>query len=236
MLINACLVSALLCAQPLTPADPQPDAQPFPHLRVDRKARVVEFDAVVPIDARTPDAKGRHPLIYLELIACTPDTREHESLVVTSAKPSHIHAALLLIGLEPGKPGAWTTRNREAVLTPPTGDEVRVEFVTLDDEGKEHVSPAASWVRHAQTNDPLPDRLFLFAGSRIVQRPAGEIYDADMSGTLIGLATFGTETLALPTVFSPEAAVDEPVWIADPENTPPRGTSVRVRLTPANKQ
>ncbi len=226
ILLNVCTLAAILSAQPH-------DTQPFPHVRLDREARVVEFDAIVPIDARTPDSKGRHPLIYLEQIACIPDTREHESLVVTDAKPSHIHAALLLIGLEPGSPAEWTTQNRETVLKPPAGDKLRVEFITVGDDGDDHVSPAASWVRHAGTNEPMPDQPFLFAGSKIVERPGGAIYDADMSGTLIGLATFGTETIALSTVFSPEAAVDQPVWIADPVNTPPRGTHVRVRLTPA---
>lgn len=226
--LHAGLLAAILAGQ----SAPAPDAQPFPHVRVDRESRLVEFDAVVPIDARTRDDRGRHPLIYLEQIACIHDTREHESLVVTAAKPSHIHAALLLIGLEPGHPGRWSSENGEPTLSPPTGDPVRVEFVTVGDDGDEVVAPAASWVRHANTGERFPNTHFVFAGSRFVQHAGADLYDADMSGTLIGLATFGTETLALPTVFSPEAAIDVPVWIADPDATPPVGTHVVVRLSP----
>ncbi len=226
ILFTACSLAAILSAEP-------PGLQPFPHVRIDREARVVEFDAFVPIDARTPDVRGRHPLIYLELIACTPDTREHESLVVTDALPSHVHAALLLIGLQPGAPGAWATSDGRVALTPPAGDGVRVEFVRMGEAGTEIVEPAAAWVRHATTGMPLPDRSFVFAGSKVIEREAGALYDADMSGTLIGLATFGTETLAHADVFSPELNVNEHVWIADPERTPPRGTPVLVRLSPA---
>ena len=43
---------------------------------------------------------------WLEQVACMVGTREHESLVVVEAKPSEVHAALLLLGLEPGTPKA----------------------------------------------------------------------------------------------------------------------------------
>ena len=46
----------------------------------------------------------RLELGWLEQVACAPATREHESLVVVNAKPSHIHAALLMAGFEPGTP------------------------------------------------------------------------------------------------------------------------------------
>ena len=75
----------------------------FPYVRVDRAAGVVEFDGIVPIDAHDP----KTPLVFLEEFVCTPDSREYESLVVTKAKPSHVHAALLLAGGLAGKPGEW---------------------------------------------------------------------------------------------------------------------------------
>jgi len=44
----------------------------------------------------------RHGL--LELIVCTKGTKEHESIIMIEAKPSHIHTALLLLGAVPGNP------------------------------------------------------------------------------------------------------------------------------------
>jgi len=51
-------------------------------------------------------------------------------------------------------------------------------------------------------------------------------------GTVIGLATFGSEVIAPVEAVSPEAAVDEPVWIADRAEVPPIGTPVTVVIEP----
>lgn len=231
-----------------TPAADNPVAQapnsnePFPGVRVDLAAKTVEFEGVIPIDVRNPDGTP----IFLETVACTPDTREHEALVTTTARPSDIHAALLMIGLEPGKPGGFVPRDEpkdpsgkpgagahrptrfDAV--PPEGDAVKVEFIVAR-EGNEVVEPAQSWIAHDRTLAPMPDAGFVFAGSRFVKREGKERYDADGAGTLIGLHTFGSETIAWRGVMSPEAGVEEPVWVAHPERTPPVGTRIRVRLS-----
>eukprot|EP00913_Durusdinium_trenchii_P006317 g5929.t1 len=116
------------------PANPRREAEPeaasmrevFAHVRVDAARRVVEFDGIVPIDCHHEDT----PDVYLEVIACTKGTREHEALVMTEARPSHVHAALLLIGLTPGAPGAPAGRGEGAIE--PSGDAVRVEIVYTD--------------------------------------------------------------------------------------------------------
>lgn len=239
-----CALGALLvsCAPAPPVADDQrPDApgpaEVFPGVRVDRAARTVEFDGVVPIDVRNPDGTP----IFLEVVVCTADTREHESLVATTARPSDIHAALLLIGLEPGRPGGFRRLDaapgeRPGTPTrferiPPEGDGVRVDFV-VDRDGSASVEPASSWVVRDRTLEPLPDDGFVFAGSRFVTRQGREWYDADGAGTLIGLHTFGSECVAWRGVMSPESAVDEPAWVAHPSRTPPFGAPVIVRLSP----
>lgn len=203
--------------------------QPFPHIRVDANARTVEFDATVPITLDDPDA----PFVYLELVACIPDTKEHETLVVTEALPSHIHAALLLLGLEPGSPGAWEWRDDALQSIPPTGPRVRIEFLYTDVNGEEVVARPQEWIVNAETGETFPAGDWVFAGSRIVEWRGEEFYDADGAGTLIGLTTFGSEVLAWPEMISPEASIEEPVWIANAATTPPMGTEVVVRLTPA---
>ena len=45
-----------------------------------------------------------------------------------------------------------------------------------------------------------------------------------------GLATFGTETIALTDAISHASAIDEPVWIASRALVPPKGTPVIVRI------
>lgn len=200
----------------------------LPGIRIDVEARTVEFDGVVPIDAHNEET----PHVYLELFICTPDTREHESLVMSSVLPSHIHAALLAIGLEPGRPGAWRWEGEEVARIPPDGDPVTIEFIWRDAAGEEHTDAPRSWVEHAATGEPIPDGSFVFAGSRFVVRQGGERYDADGAGTTVGLTTFGSETIAWSAVISPDAGTDEPVWIAS-GRTPPAGTAVTVRIRPA---
>ncbi|MEC9373454.1 MAG: hypothetical protein VYC34_06390, partial [Planctomycetota bacterium] len=96
----------------------------YPHVRVDVERGLVELEGSVPIVANDPEA----PVVYLELIACIPDTKEHEVVVVTGARPSHVHAALLMIGLEPGRPGFYTWEGEELTAHAPEGDPVIVEL------------------------------------------------------------------------------------------------------------
>lgn len=187
----------------------------------------MEFDAEVAIDAHDP----RTPDVYLELIACTPDTREHESLVVTRVPPSLIHAALLAIGAEPGAPGSvWLGEDGSVQRREATGDAVRVEFIV----GEGGPQDPASWVVRSEGGEGLAGSAawggLVFAGSRIVQRGGRTWYDADGTGTVIGLTTFGSEVIAPVRAISHEAAIDEPAWIARREAVPARGAAVRVRV------
>ena len=55
--------------------------------------------ATVELDARVVLRTGP-----LELLACSPRTREHESILVVPARPMHVFQALGLVGLEAGSP------------------------------------------------------------------------------------------------------------------------------------
>lgn len=196
-----------------------------PGLRIDPRRSRLEFDAAVAIDCHnsaTPD-------VYLELIACSPDSREHESLIVTHVPPSMIHAGLLAIGFIPGAPAVIASNKGETTRTPPTGQPLRVELLTSHD-GVTRTEPAGSWIVDALSRTTRPTGGFVFSGSRIAARAGRPVYDADGAGTVIGLATFGRETIAYEQPISPESSIDTPVWIADPARVPPRGTPVRVRV------
>lgn len=224
----------------------------FPNVRVDAQAKIVEIDAIVPIDAHDPQT----PNVYLEVVLCTADSKEHESLVMTRARASHVHAALLLIGLQPGSPGRveWTPATKDtpakATRIAPTGDEVEITFRWQKPLGDSATPPTTSTVNEspwdwietidAQTSKrssiPQTNRAaWLFAGSStrtnaiINERgDRGTLYAADTAGTLIGLTTFGTETLALNHVLSPESSIDEPLYLASTSRTPKVGTKVVV--------
>lgn len=197
-------------------------------IRVNRVDRAVEFDAVAVL--RTG---------FLEEYVCTVGTREHESLFAFDGKASEIHAALLLAGLEPGAPGRWRTaaaNDGEFALerVPPTGAPVAVSVLLPD--GREltldHFVRAAPLPGAAAAVGQVPPREFVFAGSRFVRsrRTAEERYAADGSGSLIGLVTFGDETIGPVEVIADQASVSEPLWEAFTERMPDPGTKVRVRI------
>jgi len=213
---------------PVEPAASDPRAA-LPGIRVDLKARTIEFDGTVPIRLDDP----RAPRVYLETLVCTPDTKEHESLVVTEVRPSHVHAALLMIGLEPGKPARWREEGNKVIPIPPEGPTVKIQFNYVGAAGQTVTDPPSRWITNASTKAPWPSGDWVFAGSLVRNRQGQDRYEADLSGTLIGLASFGTEVLAWPGVISPDSQVQEPEWIADARAVPPMGTKVSVRLTAA---
>ncbi len=185
----------------------------------------------MPIDAHDPVT----PRVYLEVIVCTPDTKEHESLVMTRARPSHVHAALLAAGLEPGAPASWRwdEATKTLLTVPPTGAPVDVRLIVGGTEVR-----ATDWIVHATSGARLLPKGggpgWVFAGSTMATRAGREVYDADGTGTLIGLAAFGMETIAWQDVISHEADVEEPVWIADAKAVPKFGTAVTVRIRAAD--
>jgi hypothetical protein len=202
----------------------------FPHVRIDLTQRALLIDATSIFDLSGVDPAE----VWLEVIVCTPDTREHEAVLLSSAQAAHVHAGLLLLGLEPGSPGRWerVDGGEDHRRVPPTGPAVDVDFI-LERDGTIVEEPAASWVINALTGESMGPGRFIFAGSRIVQVGDEARYDADWEGTLVGLATFGAETIGWSNVISPDSAVDEPVWIINADRYPPPGTSVTVRIRPA---
>jgi len=200
----------------------------FPGVRLNAATRTVEFDGVVPVDTHNP----KFPRVYLEVAVSTPDTRPHEALVVTKAKAAEIHAAMLLAGYTPGSPGTFAWEGKTLKSTPPTGDAVRVWMVTRDTSGRELVQAAESWIAVIPGNTPLAGNGWVFAGSRFRTRNQAEEYLGDVEGTVVGLTTFSTETIAWATVYSPDSSVQEPEWVARPDRVPKINTPVTVRITP----
>ncbi len=199
-----------------------------PGLRVHRALGAIEIDGEVPIDTRDP-ARTR---IYLEWLVCTPDTREHEVLVVTRVKPSLIHAAALALGWQPGKPGAWDWKGEQIRAIEPTGERLSA-YIRTPDAPSPGV-PIEEWITDANTGLTLrktqPTTGFVFAGSHLITVGGEQVYQADREGGVVGLTCFSNETIAYAAMFNPDSGVQEPVWIANTALVPPQGTAVIVTL------
>ncbi|MFI4916852.1 MAG: YdjY domain-containing protein, partial [Phycisphaerales bacterium JB060] len=151
--------------------------------------------------------------------------KDHEALMVTNVRPSHIHAALLTLGLEPGSPGAIAWDGQEPVATQAAGPAVTVTYRQL--ESPPPGEPITEFIVDADTGVHFDARAqWVFAGSLFED----DRYIADAEGLVVGLHTFGTELVALQEAMSPDSFIEEPRWIAHPQRTPDFGTRVTIRI------
>jgi hypothetical protein len=219
---------------PTVPTSPAVAARPVPasplvHLAngivVDRQRRRVEVPAHV---AQT--------IGFLEQVACGVDSREHESLLVIESKASEVHAALLLAHAVPGQPGRWRWDGAEVKLEKPSGDAIRVRVRAADplatpdpDTGRSPIieRDISDWIRGADGRS-FPGA-WVFAGSRFAPNPPswkepGEHYVADFTGSIVGLVTFGDETVGATTVIPDAIDIEAANWEAWTSRMPPSGS------------
>lgn len=164
----------------------------------------------------------------LEMFACLRRTKEHESIVVVDTTARIVHAGLLAVGAQNGRPVQY-----DPVYRPATGDEIEVTVVWKDKEGRQHTARAQEWVRHIGSKKAM-EHPWVFAGSVFSKsEETGEIsYMAD-GGDFICVSNFGTAMLDLPVASSNLNAELE--FEAFTERIPPEGTPVTLILTPKKK-
>ena len=218
--------------------EPAPEAVAalkLPGLKINLEEKSVDVDATVCL--RTG---------FLELVACTKDSKEHESILSVDAKPSHIHAALLLLGAKPGNPAMRKPLNEEMtrwVDLPPRGGKVKVSLVFAAEGGEAKEFPISKFISRnsgevegievdeEEAGQPFPTSTFLFAGSHLYKPKEGKPrYLAEESGNVISIATFGDELLCLPGVHAKDNWAL--VWEVDPTDLPALDAKVVLRLKP----
>ncbi len=175
-------------------------------VRIDWTTKTVELEAQVVLQSGP-----------LELFACSPGTREHESVVIVKARPTHIYQAMGLVGFEPGSPIRYD-KAKDRVL-PPEGDEVEL-LVQYEAKGKQIVVPAWRWMVKANDNEASPESLrWVFAGSRRIE---GTKLAAEVEGTVACVVDFSSALIAVDT---PHTADNEALWLmANSKEVPPAGT------------
>jgi hypothetical protein len=219
----ASIVLLAMTACATTPGQPSGTVvEAFEGVTVQPAGGVVEVKAFVCLDGG-----------WLEQVACSPDTREHEALLVIEARPSNLHAALLMAGFEPGTPGQWSYDGGTVAVTPPTGDTIEI-LVRYQTDGQSVQEPIGVWMVGAKDDRPFPDGQWVFAGSSLAENPGwmgpGEHYVADLTGSIIGLVTFGDEVIGYERVMADQEAVEATQWRVNTGHVPPIGTPVTIIL------
>jgi len=206
----------------------------LPGIVVNREERCVDIESSVCL---------RDGMI--ELIACTKDTKEHESIVVVEARPALVHAALLLLGAKAGNPAMRRLVDENTgrwVDFPPAGSPVDVFLVFQDKQGKKVERPISDFIvsgpdpsafqSDEEKAEKFPTNTFLFTGSIFIKDSEGKgQYIGDDSGDLISVVTFGDEVLGLSEVHSSDNG--ELMWHIDGNSDLPAvGSKVTLRLRP----
>lgn len=168
---------------------PSAPADPFPGITIDVKNHQVSMEAKVCL------RRG-----ILEYLVCKTQTFEHESIFSTTVKGSHLHAALLLIGVEPGAfvGEEWAVMIKEKKLTCMA---LSVEYQV---DGALVRKRMSEFLVHREKKDGIVPDHWMFTGSIFYENDGQTYYAADTSGAVVGLTPMGGpvvqfgDTLGIP--------------------------------------
>jgi hypothetical protein len=161
----------------------------------------------------------------LEMFACPEGTKEHESVLSVPVEAFKVHAALLALGVEPGRPVQFAPDYK-----PASGPVIDVALYWTDEAGQRRSAWAQDWVQDARTGKTLAEP-WVFGGSMfwVDEKTGNRDYLAN-HGELICVSNFSSAMLDLPIESSDKAG--QLLFNADTEHIPPVNTKVTMVLTP----
>lgn len=204
---------------PLPKIEPAPLPVPTPPRREGDK--VVFGNAVLDTVARTLSVTGwvNQAGGLIEVFACGPRGKTHESAFVIDVNPFDLQNGLLALGLKAGEPMPGFG------VGPPHGDPVDIFVDWTDAEGEKHTARGETFVRDIEKDAPLAPGPWTFTGSIV------------RDGRFMAIA----EETFVASFWDPYAIVNNPlasgsnddILFVDPEAMPRRGTAITMRFSPA---
>lgn len=196
-------------------AGEKPDASKLPHMSVDVKKKQVRVECEA-VNANMP----------LEFFVCLTGTAEHEAVLRSAVKPSHLHLGLLMLGLKPGEPVRFSKAMDKWL--PPSGPPLQISCEWAGKDNKTMSYPAYRMMRNVKTKKEMPAMTWIFAGSRMMEDGK---YAADTTGYLVSVVNFDLTVIDIPELAS--SANETLEWEFNPDICPPRGTKVYLVIEPA---
>lgn len=233
-IISIAVVSTVVCiALPAESSDPAtqptggptattaPREGPLKHLKIDRQSRRVIVDAKVMLQKGEGEGEG---VCMLEFLMCRTGAKDHETLLTTGALPSSLHAALLAMGLAPGRPAQWVTPEGEKpVFISPAGAALIITVQWTDKSGKVREVPATDWMMDVATTEKMHETRWIFVGSDFLDDGR---YWADIEGLHISVTNFASSVIDVPFRSTSEDALRE--FAVNTAVVPPKGTPVKL--------
>jgi len=196
----------------------KPDASKMPFVTVDVKKKEIRVECEA-VNANMP----------LEFFVCTAGTAEHEAVMRTPAKPSHIHLALLMLGQQPGEPVRFSKAADKWLA--PHGPPLQITCEWTDPKTNKVVRyPAYRMMRSVKAKKEMPPMTWIFAGSRVMEDGK---YAADTTGYLVSVVNFDLTVIDIPELASNNNEFLE--WEVNPDICPAKGTKVYMVIEPVGK-
>lgn len=222
VIVSVCLTTNLTRAGDDPPTSQTVVAEPTP-TGIHRFSDGVWIDwghREVALEARVVLRKGP-----LELLACSPRTREHESILVVNGRPRDIYHAMGLLGLEPGSPVKFDPVKNH--LRPATGESLRLR-VEFERGGVVRTVPASAWLRRPSSAKSVGNMDWVFAGSHSLSDGR---FSGDVEGTIVTLVDFESALIATGALHTSD---NEALWLeAQTDAIPPVGTCCRLIISSA---
>ena len=203
------------------PAEPPPKPEAPPkivklgNVRAYVAEKRVEMDGVILLESGAP----------IEVFACTPSGKIHETVMTTDVMPRHVHAALLLIGLERGKPVDFQGEDMT-----PTGDPVKISVRWKEGDNVRTVR-AEDMLYNIRKEAPMAHQYWIFCGSVEDPENPENPYLADLAGNIITTYHDAATVIDNPA----EGGVDDEMLTINGEVCPKPGTPVTLILEPGPK-
>jgi len=218
-IVAACLFAALIVCDPDSLRAQDKPAEPAVSINKEKKSVTIACK-IAP--RKLPNLTEVYPIEVIATLPAPEGKKAHETVVTFSAKPSEIHAALVGLGMKPGKPAL----GEDAAAA---GPEVKISLEMPGPDGSPKVIPIEKTLVDRKTGKPLPPLKWIFTGSAVKEAAPGKtdkVYAADNSGTLIAIFPVTDET-----VFQTHLTMKEEPLLKLETNTkvlPAEGTAVKL--------
>ena len=231
MIVRVLLVSLLSFAS-LRAQDPQkpavPPAAPDPQKVLAEVLQQFQKEGIV-LDSKAQTvsvpAMVNHPQDPIEYLLIHKKGKRHEAVFVTKSKPSVLNAALLMLGMQPGKNASYVEKDPAPTLeevqkgadpiivTPPQGMPFWMTVRWKTPEGKQEEHCVEDMVLDLGKQKPLANCSWVYLGGRMakIYKDDPEVYIADFEGNLISICYLSPDN-HLATMVHDNARDDQNWW------------------------
>lgn len=157
----------------------------------------------------------------VELLACTPGGKRHESVLVVDIIPYHLQVSLLLLGLNYGD-----NLQYQGDPNTPTGDSVEV-WVKWQWNNEDYMVRGEDLIFDLVSKKTMAHTHWIFSGSRVINGT----YMADMEGSII--TTYHDPFTILDNPL-PGGGNDE-LYVVNHDLVPPKGTEIELIIKAISK-